>query len=134
MRNFNKVMLHGNLTADPEVKPAKNGSSVTTFSLATSRDWRNSEGKMVSSTDFHRLVAFGKFGEIIGKYFKKGMPVIVSGRLSNRSYTAQDGKKRYITEVVVEDFNFLSGKRKEEAQEGAKKEPAVSFETGEVLV
>lgn len=132
MRNFNKVMLHGNLTSDPEVKPAKNGSSVVTFSLATNRDWKNKDGQLVSSTDFHRMVAFGKFGEVMGKYLKKGMPVIVSGRLSNRSFIGQDGKKRYITEVVIEDFNFLSGRKKEKEDE--KIEPRVSLVTGEVLV
>lgn len=125
-------MLHGNLTSDPEVKPAKNGSSVVTFSLATNRDWKNKEGQLVSSTDFHRMVAFGKFGEVMGKYLKKGMPVIVSGRLSNRSFIGQEGKKRYITEVVVEDFNFLSGRKKEKEEE--KVEPRVSLVTGEVLV
>lgn len=107
-------MLHGNLTADPAVKPSKTGGSVTTFSLATNRDWKNKEGKTISSTDFHRMVAFGRYGEVMGKYFKKGMPVIVSGRLSNRSYLGQDGKKRYVTEVVVEDFNFLSRRQEQD--------------------
>lgn len=115
MRHLNKVMLHGNLTADPEMRPSKTGGSVTTFSLATNRDWKNKEGKTISSTDFHRMVAFGRYGEVIGKYFKKGMPVIVSGRLSNRSYLGQDGKKRYVTEVVVEDFNFLSQRKEQDA-------------------
>lgn len=114
MRHLNKVMLHGNLTADPAVKPSKTGGSVTTFSLATNRDWKNKEGKTISSTDFHRMVAFGRYGEVMGKYFKKGMPVIVSGRLSNRSYLGQDGKKRYVTEVVVEDFNFLSRRQEQD--------------------
>lgn len=127
MRHLNKVMLHGNLTSDPEVKPTKNGTNLTTFSLATNRDWKNREGKVVSSTDFHRIVAFGKYGELMGKYFKKGMPVIISGRLSNRSFVGGDGKRRYLTEVVAEDFHFLS-RRKLEA-----KIAAVHAETGEVM-
>lgn len=118
MRSFNKVMLHGRLTSDPEVKPAKNGgSNVVTFSLATNRDWKNKEGEIVSHTDFHRVVAFGKLGDIVGQYLKKGLPVLLSGRLSNRSYLAQDGGKRYITEVVMDDFNFLSRAKKEEQDE-----------------
>lgn len=101
-------MLHGRLTSDPEVKPAKNGSHVTTFSLATNRNWKNREGELISHTDFHRVVAFGKLAEITGTYLKKGRPVLVAGRLTNNSYTAKDGGKRYFTEVVLEDFNFLT--------------------------
>lgn len=115
MRSLNKVMLLGNLTSDPEVKTAKNGRAVTTFSLATNRGWKNKKGEVVAETDFHRVVAFGKLGEIVGKFLLKGRPVLVSGRLSNRSYINKEGDKRYITEVVIDDFNFLSdGKKKEE--------------------
>lgn len=115
MRSFNKVMLHGRLTSDPEIRPAKNGgSNVVTFSLATNRDWKNKEGEVISHTDFHRVVAFGKLGDIVGQYLKKGLPVLISGRLSNRSYIAADGGKRYITEVVMDDFNFLSKAKKAE--------------------
>ena len=117
MRSFNKVMLHGRLTADPEMHQAKNGGApVATFSLATNRDWTTKDGEKVGKTDFHRIVAFGKLGEIVGTYLKKGRPVIIAGRLNNSSYTGEDGKKKYSTEVVLEDFNFLpSGKKKEEA-------------------
>lgn len=110
-------MLHGNLTADPEVKPAQNGRNVVTFSLATSRDWKNQTGERVHQTDFHKVVAFGKLGDIVSTYLKKGYPVLLSGRLSNRSYVAKDGNKRYVTEVVMEDFNFLSRKEKDESKQ-----------------
>lgn len=109
-------MLHGRLTSDPEVKAAKeSGRPVVTFSLATNRNWRNKQGETVAETDFHRVVAFGKLGEIVGSYLKKGSPVLVSGRLSNRSYVAKDGGKRFITEIVMDDFNFLSSGKKKEA-------------------
>ncbi|MBI2453760.1 single-stranded DNA-binding protein, partial [Candidatus Peregrinibacteria bacterium] len=86
---------------------------------ATNRDWKNKNGQMVSETNFHRLVAFGKLGEIVGKYLKKGRPVLVSGRLNNRSYVAKDGGKRYVTEVVLDDFNFLSSGKKKAADDNA---------------
>lgn len=110
-------MLHGRLTSDPQVIPAKNGSSVTTFSVATNRDWKNRDGEVVSQTDFHKVVAFGRLGEIVGKYLKKGRPVLVAGRLNNNSYIAKDGTKKYVTEVVMEDFNFLSSGKKAAKEE-----------------
>lgn len=117
MSNVNKVLLHGNLTSDPNVKESpKNGRAVVSFSLATNRDWKNKDGQRVTETDFHRVVAFGPLGNIVGTHLKKGAPVLVQGRLTNRSYTGDDGKKKYITEVVMDDFNFLprgSGKAKE---------------------
>ena len=113
MGNFNKVMLHGNLTSDPEVIPTKNGKPLTTFSVAVDRNWKSSGGEKLSETSFHKVVAFGKLGEIAGTYLKKGRPVLVCGRLNNRSYLTKEGAKRYVTEIVMEDFNFLSRGKKD---------------------
>lgn len=110
-------MLYGNLTSDPEVKPTKTGRSLSAFSIATNRDWKNKEGEIISETDFHKVVAFGKLGEIVGTYLKKGQPVLICGRLRNRSYISKEGSKRYITEVVLDDFNFLSNKKRQESAE-----------------
>lgn len=121
----NKVLLVGNLTADPQVIPTKTGTSMSTFSVAVNRGWKNKDGERVSETDFHKVVAFGKLGEITGTYLKKGRKVLVSGRLKNGSYTAKDGSKRYTTEVVMDDFNFLSSgvkSVKKEAQAEAQTE------------
>lgn len=112
----NKVLLVGNLTADPQIIPTKTGTSMSTFSVAVNRGWKNKDGEKVSETDFHKVVAFGKLGEITGTYLKKGRKVLVSGRLKNGSYTAKDGSKRYTTEVVMDDFNFLSSGVKKVAQ------------------
>lgn len=112
----NKVLLVGNLTADPQVIPTKTGTSMSTFSVAVNRGWKNKDGEKVSETDFHKVVAFGKLGEITGTYLKKGRKVLVSGRLKNGSYTAKDGSKRYTTEVIMDDFNFLSSGAKKEVQ------------------
>lgn len=118
MRGFNKVMLYGNLTADPEVRLAKNGKPFSTFSIATNRGWKNKEGEKVSQTSFHKIVAFGKLGEITGTYLKKGRPVLACGRLNTRSYSTEEGSKRYVTEIVLDDFNFLAGSSKaKEAEE-----------------
>jgi len=116
MSSFNKVMLHGRLTSDPELRKSENGRAVTTFSLATSLNWKNRDGEKVSKTDFHRIVAFGRLGEIVGQYLKKGLPVLVAGRLSNHSYVAKDGGKRYMTEIVMDDFNFLSKAKAKESE------------------
>lgn len=112
-------MLHGNLTSDPEIKESKNGNSFTTFSVATNLNWKNKEGDKVSKTEFHRVIAFGRLGEIVGKYLKKGLPVLISGRLSNRSYLDKEGQKRYITEIVLDDFNFLARRKREVKEEDA---------------
>lgn len=125
MRSFNKVMLYGNLTADPAVIPTKNGKPMVSFTIAADRGWKNKNGDAVS-TDFHRVVAFGKLAEITGTYLKKGRPVLVSGRLENRSYLAKDGGKRYVTEVILDDFNFLSSGRKSLSKTTTTKSEAVA--------
>lgn len=111
----NKVLLVGNLTADPQNIPTKTGKAMVTFSVATNRGWKNKSGEKVAETDFHRIVSFGKLAEITGTYLKKGRKVLISGRLRNSSYVAKDGSKRYTTEVVLDDFNFLSYGAKKEA-------------------
>ncbi len=113
--NFNKVMLLGNLTADPKPVTTKTGRAMVTFSVAVDNDWKNREGQVIAETDFHKVVAFGKLGEIIGTYLKKGNPILLSGRLRNRSYETNEGTKRYTTEVVLDDFNFLSRGKKDTA-------------------
>lgn len=125
MKSFNKVMLYGNLTSDPEVKPTKTGRNLVAFSLAVNRDWKNKNGEVVSETDFHRIVAFGKLGEIVATYLKKGRPVLVCGRLNNRSYVNEEGAKRYITEIVLDDFNFLSRGRAQKEEKKTEEEPAL---------
>lgn len=115
-------MLYGNLTADPEMIPTKKGGNFSTFSVATNNNWKNKDGELVSTTDFHKIVAFGKLGEITGAHLHKGSPILVSGRLRNRSYVSKEGSKRYVTEVILEDFNFMPGGRKAEETGAAKSE------------
>lgn len=106
-KGFNKVILMGNLTRDPETRSTTSGQSVTSFSLAVSRSWKGQDGTQQEQTSFINCVAWGKPGEIIAQYVKKGRPLLVSGRLDQRSYEDKDGNKRQAVEVVVEDFNFV---------------------------
>lgn len=109
-KGFNKVILMGNLTRDVEVRTTPNGQSVSNFSLAVSRSWKGQDGQTQEQTSFINCVAWGKPGEIIAQYVTKGSPLLVSGRLDQRSWDDKEsGQKRSTVEVVVEDFNFVSG-------------------------
>lgn len=113
-KGFNKVILMGNLTRDVEIRTTPNGQSVANFSLAVSRSWRGQDGQTQEQTSFINCVAWGKPGEVIAQYVKKGSPLLVSGRLDQRSYDDKDGNKRTAVEVIVEDFNFVSGGARDE--------------------
>lgn len=108
-KGFNKVILMGNLTRDIEVRTTPSGQTVANFSLAVSRSWKGQDGQTQDQTSFINCVAWGKPGEIIAQYVKKGDPLLVSGRLDQRSYDDKDGNKRQAIEVNVEDFNFVGG-------------------------
>ncbi len=108
MKGFNKVILMGNLTRDPETRTTPNGQSVTSFSLAVNRTWKGADGQQQEAVSFIDCVAWGKAGEIIAQYLGKGRAVLVSGRLDQRSWEDKEtGGKRSKVEVVVEDFNFV---------------------------
>jgi single-strand DNA-binding protein len=107
-KGFNKVILMGNLTRDPETRQTPNGQSVTNFALAVNRTWKGQDGQTQEQVSFIDCVAWGKTGEVIAQYMQKGRPILVSGRLDQRSWE-QDGQKRSKVEVIVEDFNFVGG-------------------------
>ncbi len=107
-KGFNKVILMGNLTRDPETRTTPNGQSVTNFSLAVNRTWKGADGSNQEAVSYIDCVAWGKPGEIIAQYLGKGRAVLVSGRLDQRSWEDKEtGGKRSKVEVVVEDFNFV---------------------------
>ncbi len=110
-KGFNKVILMGNLTRDVEMRTTASGQTVANFSLAVSRSWKGQDGQTQEQTSFINCVAWGKPGEIIAQYTSKGTPLLVSGRLDQRSYEDKDGNKRQAVEVNVEDFNFIGGGR-----------------------
>jgi single-strand DNA-binding protein len=104
----NKVILLGNLGRDPEVRSTPSGQSVASFSLATSRKWRDKNGNKQEETEWHNIVVWGKQAEIAGQYLKKGKQIFLEGRLQTRSWEdRQSGEKKYRTEVVCDNFQML---------------------------
>lgn len=103
--NLNQVNLIGRLTRDPELKALPSGIAVANFSLATSRTFKDRDGKKQEQTEFHNCVAFGKTAEIVGQYLKKGQLACVVGRIQTRSWD-KDGHKNYRTEIMVEQLQM----------------------------
>jgi single-strand DNA-binding protein len=110
MKDLNMVFLMGNLTRDPELRYTPNGQAVANFAVATNRSWKDAEGEIKDSAEFTDVVVWGKTAENVANYLKKGRKVHIIGRLQTRSWEAQDGSKRYKTEVVANDVTFLGGK------------------------
>ena len=108
MASLNKVILIGHLTADPELKNTPNGVSVASFSIGVTRRYTK-QGEQ-PTTDFINIVAWRTTAEFISKYFKKGQAICICGSIQTRSYTAQDGTKRYATEVVADEATFVERK------------------------
>jgi len=110
MAGINKVILVGRLGRDPEVRYTSDGRAVTNFSIATSDEWKDKDtGEKKERTEWHRIVAFGKLGEICGEYLSKGRQVYIEGKLQTRSWE-KDGVTRYTTEIVAGDVQFLGGR------------------------
>ena len=108
MAGVNKVILIGNLGADPEVKYLSNGTTVATFRIATSENRVNrSSGEKTTMTEWHRIVAFGRLAEICGEYLNKGKQVYIEGRLRTRSWEDKDGNRKYTTEIVANQMQML---------------------------
>ena len=107
MRGFSKAIITGNLTRDPELRTTPNGSSVCSFSVAVNRVYKDASGEQKEDVSYIDCSAWGKLGEMINQYAKKGSGVLVSGRLDQRSWEDKNGGgKRSRVEIVVEDFNF----------------------------
>ena len=105
----NKVVLIGNLGADPEVRFTPSGVQVVSANLATSESWNDKNGERQERTEWHRLVLWRKLAEIADQYIKKGSKIYVEGKLQTRSWDDQKGQKRYVTEVVVNNLEMLDG-------------------------
>ena len=110
-RGVNKVILIGNLGADPEVRYTPDGAPVANFNLATSESWNDrTSGEKQERTEWHRLVVWRKLAEIAGQYLKKGSKIYIEGKLQTRSWEDQSGQKRYTTEVVVNELQMLDSR------------------------
>ena len=111
MRGVNKVILVGTLGRDPETKTFPNGGSLTQFSIATSESWTDKNtGERKEHTEWHRIVASNRLGEIAQQYLKKGSKVYIEGKLKTRQWTDQNGQERYTTEISANELQMLDSK------------------------
>ena len=118
---MNKTFLIGNLTKDVDLRTTTSGKTVASFTIAVNRRFKGQDGE--KQTDFFSIIAWGQLGEMCGRYLAKGRKVAVVGELQTRSYDAKDGTKRYVTEIVADEVEFLSPK-----ETGAEpQEPASGF-------
>ena len=110
MRGVNKVIIIGNLGADPEARQFNNGSSVTNISVATSEQWTDKQsGEKREATEWHRISLFNRLGEIAAQYLRKGSKVYIEGSLRTRKHQDQNGQDRYVTEIRAEQMQMLDG-------------------------
>ncbi len=123
--SVNKVILVGNLGKDPEVRYTQTGSAVANFSIATSEQWNDREGKKQERTEWHNIVVWGKSAEHCGQYLSKGRQVFVEGSIRTRSYDDKTGVKRYVTEIIAQRVQFLGSG-------GGTRGPQQGMDTGSV--
>ncbi len=110
-RGINKVILIGNLGADPETRYTQGGSAVSNLRVATSSSWKDRQtGEMQEATEWHRVVCFARLAEIAGEYLRKGSKVYIEGRLQTRKWQDQSGQDRYQTEIVANDMQMLDSR------------------------
>jgi single-strand DNA-binding protein len=117
MASLNKVMLIGNLGADPEMRYTQSNQAVCNFRIATTDVWNDKNGQKQERTEWHRIVVWGRPAEACGNYLKKGRPVFIEGRIQTREWEDKDGNKRYTTEIVADRVQFL-GSRQDGAEGG----------------
>ena len=106
----NRVQLIGNLGQDPKVIELESGKKLVRFPMATNESYKNSKGEKVTSTEWHNIVAWGNLADIAGQYLSKGKEIALEGRLQNTSYEDKEGKTRYVTEIIAQDFVMLGSK------------------------
>ena len=111
MANLNKCMIIGRLGADPEMRYTANGSAVTNFNVATSRQYTTADGERRDETEWFSVVTWNRLAEICSQYLAKGREVYVDGRMQTRSWEGQDGQRRYKTELIAENVQFLGGRQ-----------------------
>ncbi|MET0550541.1 MAG: single-stranded DNA-binding protein [Xanthomonas sp.] len=109
-RGINKVILVGNLGNDPDTKYTQAGMAITRISLATTSVRKDKDGNQQERTEWHRVVFFGKLGEIAGEYLRKGSSVYVEGSIRYDKYTGQDGVEKYSTDIVADEMQMLGGR------------------------
>ncbi|MEW5887545.1 MAG: single-stranded DNA-binding protein [Pseudomonadota bacterium] len=111
MASVNKVILVGNLGADPETRYMPSGDAITNIRLATTERFKDRNGEQQEHTEWHRIAFFGKLAEIAGQYLKKGSQVYVEGRIRTRKWQDKDGNDRYTTEIVADQMQMLGSRQ-----------------------
>jgi len=110
MRGLNKILIIGNLGADPEVRTTQSGITVTSIKVATSESWTDKQtGQKQERTEWHRVKFFGKLAEVAGEYLKKGKQVYVEGSIRTEKYTDKEGVERYVTDIIANEMQMLGG-------------------------
>jgi single-strand DNA-binding protein len=110
-RGINKVIIIGNLGADPETRAMPSGATVANLRIATSESWKDKQtGEQQERTEWHRVALFGRLGEIAGEYLRKGSQVYIEGSLRTRKWTDKQGNERYSTEIVANEMQMLGGR------------------------
>jgi len=128
MASVNKVILIGNLGADPETRYLPSGDAVTNIRVATTEKWRDKGGEQQEHTEWHRIAFFGKLAEIAGEYLKKGSPVYVEGRIRTRKWQDKEGQDKYSTEIVADRMQLLGSRGGGAGRDGepVSREPATA--------
>ena len=131
MASINKVIVLGNLGADPEVRYTPDGgTAIATLRIATSRRYKNRDGQPVEVTEWHRVILFGRAAELAKDYLRKGSSVLIEGRLRTRKWTDQSGNDRWTTEIVSENMQFVGGRNNRQDNGGdAGYTPSNDFES-----
>jgi single-strand DNA-binding protein len=119
MAGVNKAILVGNLGRDPELRYTQNGQAVVNFTLATSENWTDKSGEKVERTEWHRIVVWGKLGELCAQYLAKGRTAYVEGRIQTREWEDKDGNKRHTTEINAQTVTFLGGPKGDGGSSGS---------------
>lgn len=117
MKSVNRATLLGNVGRDPEIKVTGGGTSVASFSIATSDRYKDKSGEWQDRTEWHNVVAYARNADIIRDYVRKGSKLYVEGRIQTRSWDGKDGSKQYRTEIVVDQVVLLSGGEKQSSEE-----------------
>jgi single-strand DNA-binding protein len=124
MSGVNKVILVGNLGANPEMRFTQGGQAVANLRLATTERWTDKNGQKQEATEWHRVVVWGKQAEIVGQYLTKGRQVYIEGSIRTRQWQDQQGQKRYTTEIVARNVQMLGGRGERPGEEVATTVPA----------
>ena len=112
----NKAILVGHLGQDPEIRYSKNNTAVVNVSIATTEVWKNKEGLKEEKTEWHKVVFFGKLGEVVGEYLLKGSLIYVEGKIETQKWQDKEGNDKYTTQIIARDMKMLGGKNGESAQ------------------